>query len=283
MYLFIFIIIVFGLLSIYLRFRRRVPILMYHRIARVPGDRNALPPEKFREQLNYLKSHGYHTITLDDLYLYYHDKKQLPQKPVLLTFDDGYIDNFFCALPLLQEYRMKATVFPISGWIGKENKWEKFHKALTTTMSWNELKQWHKDGMQIGCHTVNHPFLSQLTNGSLKEEIVDSKDKLEIGLDIEIEYFCYPYGDFNTKTKKAVQDAGYKVALGIFEHVPLWNIDLFSLPRIPIPSQQRMWEFKLKVSSIHMVFVALRQLERWFKHKTRNKNKIVIQKKDLDL
>ncbi len=257
------------LLLVYLKFRRRVPVLMYHRLAEVPGDRNALPPEKFREQLDYLKSHGYHTITMDELFLYYHDGKPLPPKPVLLTFDDGYADNLTYALPLLKEYQMKATVFPISGWVGKENKWEDFHKALTTTMSWDELKQWHNAGLQIGSHTVNHPFLSRLTGDSLKDEIRCSKDTLELQLGMKIEYLCYPYGDFNEETKRAAQEAGYKAALAIFDSVPLWHIDLFALPRIPIPSHQRMWEFKLKVSRIHTIFIALRQLERWFKRKTR--------------
>lgn len=258
-----------GLLGLYLKFCRRVPVLMYHRLAKIPGDRNALPPEKFREQLAYLKAHGYHTITMEALYLYYHEHKPLPKKPVLLTFDDGYADNFTYAVPLLAEYQMTAMVFPISGWIGRENKWENFHKALTTIMSWDGLEKWRDAGLQIGSHTVNHPFLSQLTGEPLTEELVDSKATLQVHLAMDVEYLCYPYGDFNAETKKAAQEAGYKGALAIFEHVPLGHVDVFALPRIPIPSHQRMWEFKLKVSRIHMIFIALRQFERWLKQKIR--------------
>ena len=76
------------------KFRRYVPILMYHRIADVPGDRNALPPEKFREQLQYLKRAGFTSITLQMLYEHYAFGADLPPKPVLLTFDDGYRDNY---------------------------------------------------------------------------------------------------------------------------------------------------------------------------------------------
>lgn len=257
----------------YLKVRRRVPILMYHRLAAIPGDRNALPPEKFKEQLEYLASHGYHTISPNDLYQYYHNKKPLPSKPILLTFDDGYTDNFTEALPLLKKYHMTATVCPISDWIGRENKWENFNKALTTTMSYEQLEEWSHAGMQIISHTVNHPFLSQLTGDELSAELKNSKASLETKLGMPIDYLCYPYGDFTAETKQAARQAGYKIALAIFDRVPLWDLDLLALPRIPIPCHQRMWEFKLKVSKIHLIFIALRQLERWLKQKIRRQKK----------
>ena len=80
-----------------------------------------------------------------------------------------------------------------------------------------------------------------------------------------MDFLCYPYGFFNQEVIDIAKKANYKMAFAIFDHVPLWNINLFALPRIPIPSHQKMWEFKLKISSIHMIFVALRKLERNFK------------------
>ena len=109
---------------LYLKFKNYVPILMYHRIANIPSDRNALPKEKFAEQLEYLSTHNYHTITPEQLYNHFVNKTKLPKNPVLLTFDDGYQDNYLEALPLLKKYNMTAVVFPIYNWIGKPNKWE---------------------------------------------------------------------------------------------------------------------------------------------------------------
>lgn len=249
----------------YMKFHRRVPILMYHRIASVPGDRNALPPEKFREQLEYLHTHGYHTISMQALYLHYQHGEPLPSKPVLLSFDDGYTDNFTTALPLLRKFHMKGIVFPISNWIGRENKWENFHKTPTTTMNPDELETWRESGLEIGSHTVNHPFLSQLSETAARNELMGSRHALEENFSMNFEYLCYPYGDFNQATMRIAKESGYKAALAIFDRVPLWNLHLFALPRIPIPSSQPLWEFKLKVSKAHVIFIALRQWERWFK------------------
>ena len=97
--LYVSIIIFSALLYTYYHFRDRVPILMYHRIASVPGDRNALPEEKFEEQMRYLEENGFHSITVDELQAHFLHGKRLPKKPVVLTFDDGYEDNFSAALP----------------------------------------------------------------------------------------------------------------------------------------------------------------------------------------
>ena len=253
------------LLMLYYKFRKRVPILMYHRIADVSGDRNALPPNKFEAQLAFLARNGYHSITLSDLDAALTTQKPLPPKPVVLTFDDGYKDNLTTALPLLQKYKMVATVFPIACWVGKENKWENFNKQLTTTMNWDELHSWLAAGMEIGAHTANHPFLSHCDRQELATELQVSKNMLTEKLGIKIDYLCYPYGDFDAETKIAAKQAGYRMALAIFDHVPLWSPDLLALPRIPIPAKQKMWEFRLKVSSVHLIFVALRKWERDFK------------------
>ena len=118
-------IIIFITLGIfYVKFSNKIPILMYHRIANVPGDRNSLPPEKFEQQLQYLHSKGYTSINMDQLYAHYVLGEKLPPKSVVLTFDDGYADNLYTAMPIMQKYNMIGNVFVIANWIGKENKWE---------------------------------------------------------------------------------------------------------------------------------------------------------------
>lgn len=250
-------------------FCRRVPILMYHRIAAISGDRNALPPEKFKEQLDYLAAHGFTTITSRQLLAHCYADVPLPPKSVLLTFDDGYVDNLLVALPLLQEHRMTAVVFPIAHWVGRENGWENFHKAPTQTMNWEELKCWQRAGLEIGSHTLEHPFLSQCDPARLQKELQESKAVLEEKLQAPVNVLCYPYGDFTSTVSNAAKQAGYSAAFAIFEHVPLWRLDPYALPRIPIPAKQRLWEFKLKVSAFHILFIVLRQWERWCKRMLR--------------
>lgn len=257
----------------YCKFQHYVPVLMYHRIADVSGDRNALPPEKFREQMDYLVAHGFTAVTMRMVHDYYQHGAPLPGKPVLLTFDDGYVDNFSEALPILQERNMTGVVFPIANWIGKKNEWENFHKETTTTMDWMQLKAWRDAGMEIASHTVNHPFLSQCSPEQLRKELRESKSLLEHTLQTPIEFLCYPYGDFNDNVANAAKDAGYHGAFAIFDHAPIWRINSYALPRIPIPAKQKMWEFKLKVSGIHVIFICLRQWERSLKKFLRQKNR----------
>lgn len=259
-----FVIIIFAgiLIGWYGKFHKRVPILMYHRIADVPGERNSLPAGKFAAQLDYLKLYGYNTITISELYNHFAHKAPLPPHPVILTFDDGYEDNCRVALPMLQEREMKATVFPIANWVGRENKWENFNHQLTRTMNWDELRVWQAAGMEIGSHTLEHPFLTRCDETRLEQELVESKRILENQLGTNIDFFCYPYGFFNGSTVTMAQKAGYKGALAIFDNVSIWRQDWFALPRIPVSSRQPLWEFALKVGRFHILFIMLRKLER---------------------
>ena len=258
---------VFTIITIifYTKFSKKVPVLMYHRIADVKGDRNALAPEKFEKQLQYLADNGYSTINMDQLYEHYTNGLKLPPNPVCLTFDDGYADNLYTAMPILKKYNMIGNVFVISNWIGKENKWENFGKAPTLTMTQHELLEWMQQGHYIGSHTYSHPFLSDCLEEELFFELKASKTHLEMLLGTNIDCICYPYGKLNSNVVIAAKQCNYKIGLAIFENAPLWNFNLLALPRIPIPSNQKMWEFKLKVSKIHLIFCFLRKTERTLK------------------
>lgn len=260
----------FGLTTLYQRFSREVPILMYHRIADIPGDRNTVHPRMLAEQLAYLKQQEYNSITLRDLELHLTAKTPLPPKPIILTFDDGYEDNFTNALPLLQEYGMKATVFVVAGWIGRNNGWENYPgKPHCQVMSWEQLQQWQEAGMDIGSHTMNHSALSRLTNEEIKVELAISKNLLEEKLNREIEFLCYPYGDFDQRVKETAQAVGYRGALAIFQGTSLWRNDLWSLRRVVISCRQPLKEFAWKVSPWHMLFIGMRmgekRINQWFK------------------
>lgn len=243
-----------------------VPILMYHRIAEVAGDRNSLPPAAFAAQLAYLKTHGYQTLTLAEVFSLRQAARPLPGKTVVLTFDDGYEDNYRVALPLLKQYGMRATVFVVAGWIDKPNDWEDYPgKPVCRTMNWTQLREWQAAGNEIGSHTVNHPFLSQLNEAEITAELRTSKEILENGLQCEIPFLCYPYGDFDARVQRVAAAVGYQGALAIFNGTSLTQFDAYALPRIVIPAKQSLREFAWKVSKVHHLFTALRIAERRFK------------------
>lgn len=245
-----------------------VPILMYHRIADISDDRNSLSPAKFAQQLQYLRDHGYHTISLQQLQ---NAAEPLPKRPVILTFDDGYQDNFRTALPLLLRYGLTATVFPVVGWIGQDNGWESYPgKPLCRMMTWEELLFWQQAGMEVGSHTVNHPFLSQLDETQIWSELLVSKEQLEKQLGTSITTLCYPYGDFDERVKRIAHEVGYKAAVAIFAGTSFWRWDELALPRLVIASRQPLWEFRWKVSPVHRLFTALRLAEKSIKTYLRN-------------
>ncbi len=281
MYILYFLLAIFVLLFsflvgilFYIRFSSfpYIPTLMYHRIATIPNDRNSLPPEKFAWQMAFLARQNYHTITPQELYAYYVHQKPLPPRSVLLTFDDAYRDVFDVALPILKKYNFSALVFPISNWIGRENAWENFHKAPTTTMTWSDLKAWLNAGQTVASHTVDHPFLNNTPLEKSRYELKKSKSVLEEKLQIPIDFLCYPYGKFATTTMRLAKECNYLGAFAIFENIERKNLNLFALPRIPIPAKQKNWEFTLKIRrGFFMIFVTLRQWERLYKLKYRRK------------
>jgi peptidoglycan/xylan/chitin deacetylase (PgdA/CDA1 family) len=249
-----------------------VPILMYHRIGDIPGDRITVPPLMFTEQLTFLKQNNYTTVSLADLHAYITKGKQLPPRPVILTFDDGYEDNFLNALPLLQQFAMRATVFPIAGWIGQYNDWEDYPgKPRCRTMSWEQLRCWSQAGMEVGCHTVNHPHLTNLSPAKIERELLDSKTILEAQLKIPVDFFCYPYGSFDERVKEITQQLGFRGAVAIFDGTRFWRTDLWALRRVPITRRQPIKEFALKVSAAHLLILASRKWERKIKMLRTNK------------
>lgn len=243
-----------------------VPILMYHRINNIPGDRITVPPQMLAAQLGYLKQKGYTTISLMDLYAHVTQGKPVPSRSVILTFDDSYEDNLLYALPLLQQYGMRATVFPITGWIGKYNDWEDYPgKPRCRTMSWEQLKLWCQAGMEVGCHTVNHPHLTALSASEIETELTISKTMLEERLGRTIDFLCYPYGSFDNRVKEIGKRIGFKGAVAIFEGTAFLRTDLWALRRVLISQRQSLKEFALKVSPAHVLILASRKLERKLK------------------
>ena len=138
----------------------QVPILLYHHIETLNEDAGSdwynttVTPEAFEEQMAYLAYHGYHTVKIMDLLAAFEGRKALPKNPVVITFDDGWIDCYDTAFPVLQKYGMTATFFIIAGSVGSI--------PADHVMSWGEIEEMSQAGMEIGSHTMTHPYLTTL-------------------------------------------------------------------------------------------------------------------------
>jgi len=179
-----------------------VPVIMYHSIAYEEGNPARLPVENFKAQMQYLKDNNYTTLTLDELYKYYTEDYPIPEKSVVLTFDDGYDDNYTSAYPILKQFGFKATIFLISDFI------DKMPGYLNST----QVKELNANGMSIECHTVDHPHLDQLTVDQQKLELENSKQAIEKLLNKQVKYIAYPYGGYNQDTLSLVSQLGYSLA-----------------------------------------------------------------------
>ncbi|MEY7999393.1 polysaccharide deacetylase family protein [Clostridium sp. Mt-5] len=220
---------------------KSIPILYYHSIDYEKGNELRVPKEKFREEMQYLKKNGYTTLTMNEFYDFLVYNKPVPNKSVVITFDDGYKDNYENAFPILKEYGFKATIFIITSTIDNE-------KGFLTS---SQLKEMEDYGIDIESHTVNHDKLDRLTYDEQLKTLKNSKDFLEKLLDKKVNYIAYPYGEWNQDTVKATKAAGYNLA---FTTVAGWaNKDegLYTLDRVYVSANHGMDEFQRRLTNVN--------------------------------
>ena len=184
-------------------FPRPVPILMYHSIGVSKRNNLLVAPDKFTKQIKHLHKAGYQTICFQTLENHWKSGKHLPAKPILLTFDDGYKDNYTIAYPILKKYKFKATIFVISNYVDDANH-----------LSQNQIKEMIKSGLiDIGAHTKTHPDLTTIPSEKMYREIFGSKQILTKYTGKPAIAFAYPIGRHNYEVVKATGAARYKFAV----------------------------------------------------------------------
>lgn len=184
----------------------------------------AIEPEDFDWQMKYLVDHGYHAISTDELYAFLAGQGTLPDRPVLITFDDGYVDNYTNAYPILKKYNLKATIFIVTGFVSKRKGY----------LTWDQLREMEQHGITAQSHTVTHAPLPELSDERIREELVVSKEQAEAELGHPIEFIAYPTGVHDLHIVGIAKDVGYK---GGFT-VKYGNVDrssnVYALERVPI-------------------------------------------------
>lgn len=220
-----------------------VPVLMYHRIRDVllVTERSdiefSVPPESLEQQLSYLHDKGYQTISLSDLSESFENRTPLPSKSVLLTFDDGFRDFYLNAFPLLKKYNMRAVAFYVGG-----------YSNFPGYMDQQMLREIHNSGLvDIQAHTMSHSLLTKLKLEEQRREIFESKQVLETILGKKINYFAYPYGNFDQNVINLTAEAGYRLGFGTTPGMILRKSEKLSLPRISITGFDDLKRFEQKL------------------------------------
>lgn len=202
----------------------------------------SLSEKKFENQLKILSRYNFKSIFFEEVNFNNKDKN------VIITFDDGYLDNYEFALPLLKKYNFKAINFIVSDLIGKDNSWDIFHPKykLKKLMNKNQIKEWIQSGNKIGCHTANHKNIKFLNDNELNYEIIKSKKNLENEFGVPINYFSFPYGSINLNKLfmiKNIFDCSVTTLRSRYSSVN----DKFLIPRVGINSTTSNLSFYMKI------------------------------------
>ncbi len=194
----------------------KVPILLYHNILE-DGDVDGHPAhvtlEEFTTQMQALVLAGYTTISFQEYYSFVNDEAQLPEKPIIITFDDGYLSNYEYAFPILQELGMKATIFILTGRMGAiGGEGEVIYPHFT----WEQAKEMDESGViDIQSHSDLHPNLVEQDTGRIQLELRRSRYLLQKELEKICDVFAYPFGMYTSDVQVLAEAAGYKITVAV--------------------------------------------------------------------
>ena len=209
----------------------RVPILMYHYISEPPPGADvyrkdlSVSPERFADHLRYLSEAGYHVITLDDLLYALTLGRPLPEKPIILTFDDGYEDNYLNAFPLLQRYGMVGEFFIITDFV---------NQARAGYMTWAQIEEMSRAGQRFGSHSRDHPDLRGKSVDYLVWQALGGIEAIQEHLGHRPRWISYPSGSYDMQVMAVYKSAHYWGGLATHQGATHTLDDIFELTRVRV-------------------------------------------------
>ncbi|MFC1754569.1 polysaccharide deacetylase family protein [Thermoproteota archaeon] len=241
-------------LGFFLKSKYVGPVLMYHYVLdsqKAKKDRRIVTPNSLESQLNFLKTNNYNVIPLEEFATLVREKKDIPNNTVVLTFDDGHLDNYTNAYPILKKYGLPATMFIIV-------------EDLSTpgSVTKDQIREMSDSGLiTIGSHALHGEHLPSMSDESeLKKEIYDSKESLEKILGKPVNCFSYPIGGFTEKIREMVINAGYTAAVATSPGVDYPDDDVFAIKRVRISeSSKNLFIFWFASSGLYRYILSARK------------------------
>jgi peptidoglycan/xylan/chitin deacetylase (PgdA/CDA1 family) len=224
---------------------------MYHRVAPTGVselNRWRITPEAFEDQLRYLRDAGYYSVSVDTWCHAMLNKTALPGRAILLTFDDGFLDFFTYAQPLLKQYGFSALVFLVADQVGRSNSWDTAYGEELPLMNWDHIRQLQVEGIQFGSHSATHHPLTSLSVADIVQEGARSRTILQRELGTSIHAFAYPYGDFDPVVEHLIGACGYTSGFSCRSGHSKLQDSLLALPRIEVMGSDNLQEFVKKLS-----------------------------------
>jgi peptidoglycan/xylan/chitin deacetylase (PgdA/CDA1 family) len=225
---------------------------MYHSIAdKGPAE---LAPYRvssaaFRQQLQFLRGRGYHTIALDDWASCILSKRPIPGRPVIITFDDGYRDFFANAWPVLAAENMRATIFVVTRCVGSVVDWDSTSGPPMPLMGWDQLRALQAEGNAIASHCAAHRNLTESSDAEISADCAEVHDVLRRELGRDTSAIAFPWGLTNLRVRHLLAQNGYRVGVGVIGRLSTFADDMMDLPRIEIFGDDDLDAFALKIDA----------------------------------
>lgn len=238
----------------------RIPILMYHSISNSVNPRFrefAVSPAQFDKQMSYLFQHRYTPVTVTQLAtLIRFGTLCVEDRPIVLTFDDGYADFYTHALPILKKYRFTATLYVTAGFVGSTSKWlQREGEANHPMLNWDQLTELASTGVECAAHSLTHVQLDRVSSAVACDEVVRSKRILEEHLPQPVSSFAYPYGYYTDAIERLVREVGYSSACAVKYATSSTTDDLFSLPRLMVTGNTNIDDFAELLNGVRLTSV----------------------------
>jgi peptidoglycan/xylan/chitin deacetylase (PgdA/CDA1 family) len=199
-----------------------------------------VPAQEFRRHIALLDQWGYTSITFDDYRFFLQGELNLPKRPIIITFDDGYTETHSIAFPILQEFGMKAVVFVGADTNIRSAASEKIQTATKATLLTDaQILEMHSAGFEIGSHAIRHKVLVGMPREEAWEEISRSRMLLEFLLNAPVKSFSYPFGSVDGNVKAMVKEAGYTIGCSRWTGPPVFGDDPFEIRRIAMLSKSK--------------------------------------------
>ncbi len=219
-------------------------VLNYHSVRNNGELPLSVAVRSFRWQMQHIANKGYRCVSLEEGF---YKENEKDRRTIPLTFDDGYLDNYTEAFPILLELGFTATFFVTAEFI--EHRMIPWHKkpGQGEAMSWGNLREMARAGMRVGSHTLSHSRLSEIPAAEAMRELVESRVMIEQCLGAQVLSFAYPSGDFTKEVMGMVPEAGYAMAAALALPPGLME-DRYSIPRMGISVRDGRWRYRLKIS-----------------------------------
>ena len=244
--------------DLYNRERGGVPILSYHRVNDIDKDQMTMSIEDFDAQMKYLADNGYTFITPDELLdAWDSESNNLPENPIIITFDDGYLDMYKNVFPILQKYNAKATLFVITDYLN----------LYPNYLTWTQAREMQSSGLvDIESHTLSHHDLTDkyLSDIEIRNQLYFSKQAIEWYLKKPANFVAYPGGMYTQEVEDLTRDVGYRGAFVVDYGLAHKFLEHYVLPRIPIfgNNSYPQLRFKMRLLGAPIISPLMRFKER---------------------